>query len=111
MATLLTHYYCQWCQPWYSSFQVSSSQNQGGSGTFDWSAHDQGIILGAFFYGYIVTPVLGGFVAERYSAKWIVFTAMFLGSLCTMLSPVAALQGGKTALVVVKVIQGLVQVK
>jgi hypothetical protein len=29
---------------------------------FDWDAEEQGIILGAFFYGYIVTQVPGTFL-------------------------------------------------
>ena len=79
--------------------------------TFDWSAHDQGVILGSFYYGFVVTPMIGGFIAERYSAKWVVFICMLLASICTLLSPLAAIKGGKTALIVVKVIQGLTQVK
>ncbi len=79
--------------------------------TFDWDAQEQGIILGAFYYGFIVTPLPGGFLAERYGAKWVVFSSLLLASICSLLSPPAAIYGGKPALIAVKVLQGLFQVQ
>lgn len=29
-------------------------------GEFDWSPQTQGLILGSFFYGYVLTQVIGG---------------------------------------------------
>ena len=36
---------------------------------FDWDGHQQGLALGAFFYGYCVTQILGGYLADNYSAR------------------------------------------
>ena len=36
---------------------------------FDWTDEQQGTILGAFFYGYITTQLLGGYLADRFGAK------------------------------------------
>lgn len=36
---------------------------------FDWDQKEKGIILGAFFYGYILTQVLGGFVATKFGGN------------------------------------------
>ena len=38
-------------------------------GPFHWSDYDQGIILGMFFYGYIVTQLPGGRLAELFGGK------------------------------------------
>jgi len=35
------------------------------AGEFDWNGEDQGIILGSFFWGYIVLQVPGGMLSER----------------------------------------------
>ena len=32
-----------------------NSNSTGGGGTYDWNAEEQGYILGAFFYGYMIT--------------------------------------------------------
>ncbi len=53
----------------------------------------------------------GGFLAERYSAKWLLFGAFLGGTLCSFLSPLAANLGGSTGFIILKVIQGFLQVK
>ena len=35
-------------------------------GPFNWDSSIQGYILGSFFYGYIVTQIPGGWIAQRY---------------------------------------------
>lgn len=32
---------------------------------FDWDSKQQGIVLSSFFYGYICTQMIGGYVASR----------------------------------------------
>ena len=50
----------------FSSFK----QSGGGGGEFAWDAETQGLILGCFFYGYALSMVPGGVLAERYGGKW-----------------------------------------
>ena len=38
-------------------------------GEFDWDKETQGIILGAFFWGYLLTQIPGGWLAERVGGK------------------------------------------
>ena len=33
---------------------------------FDWNSKQKGFALGAFFYGYITTHILGGILATKY---------------------------------------------
>ena len=39
------------------------------AGEFDWDEKTQGIILSAFYYGYILTHIPGGLLAQRYGGK------------------------------------------
>ncbi|CAF0896386.1 unnamed protein product [Rotaria sordida] len=57
---------------------------------FDWDPSKEGFILGAFFYGYISTQVIGGNLAEKFGAKWIFGGGIFIASILTLLTPVAA---------------------
>lgn len=33
---------------------------------FDWSSEEKGFALGAFFYGYITTQIIGGFASAKF---------------------------------------------
>ncbi|CAF4662051.1 unnamed protein product [Rotaria sp. Silwood1] len=57
---------------------------------FDWSPTIQGIVLGAFFYGYITMQIIGGNFAEKFGAKWIFGGCVFISGLLTLLTPLAA---------------------
>lgn len=37
---------------------------------FDWDQQEQGHILGAFFYGYVIFQIPGARMAERVGARW-----------------------------------------
>ncbi|CAF4919716.1 unnamed protein product [Rotaria sp. Silwood1] len=57
---------------------------------FDWNPSKAGLILGAFFYGYITTQVIGGNLAEKIGAKWIFGGGILISSILTLLTPLAA---------------------
>ncbi|KAE9416091.1 hypothetical protein Angca_004072, partial [Angiostrongylus cantonensis] len=59
-------------------------------GEFDWSKVTQGHILGAFFWGYLGSQVLGGYLASRFGGKRVILTTILGSSLLTLASPVAA---------------------
>ncbi|XP_050689349.1 putative inorganic phosphate cotransporter [Eriocheir sinensis] len=66
------------------------SSNETESSGFDWDERTQGLLLGAFFYGNILTNVLGGRLAERVGSKPVILLGLFLSSVFTLLSPLAA---------------------
>jgi hypothetical protein len=39
-------------------------------GGFDWDAQEQGMVLGAFYYGFFVSMLPSGFLAER--GRWVI---------------------------------------
>ncbi|CAL1531202.1 unnamed protein product [Lymnaea stagnalis] len=78
-------------------------------GEFLWSKEDEGLLLGAFFWGYLVFQVIGGRLSERFGAKKVIAIAMFPVAILTILSPVAA-RASRYLFLVVRVIIGLGEV-
>jgi len=76
------------------------------NGEFNWDEEEQGIILGSFFWGYILTQLPGGFLGQKYGGKWPLGFGLLITGIFTLLTPFAA-QMGKEALIVCRIIQGL----
>jgi len=78
-------------------------------GEFAWDEKTQGIILGAFFLGYVTTNVPGGRMAEKMGGKLIYGLGVFLTSVLTVISPFAA-YWGLIPFLFVRVAEGLTEV-
>ena len=50
----------------------------------------QGLILSAFFWGYIVSQLAGGWIADRFGGKRVLAAGVACWSLATLLTPVGA---------------------
>ncbi|XP_063362118.1 putative inorganic phosphate cotransporter isoform X1 [Cydia amplana] len=74
---------------------------------FDWNEETQGIILSAFYYGYIVTHLPGGMLAERFGGKYSLGFGVLSTAVFTLLTPWAVSVGGATGLIVLRVLEGL----
>ncbi|OXU27024.1 hypothetical protein TSAR_003443 [Trichomalopsis sarcophagae] len=77
------------------------------TGTYDWSEYTQGIILGSFYWGYVLSHVPGGIIAERFGGKHTLGVGIFTTALFTLLTPWAIDWGGATALIFLRVVMGL----
>lgn len=66
-------------------------------------------MLSSFFWGYIVTQIPGGYIAQRYGAKSLLMAGLAACSILTLLSPLSLRLGGWVLLVVVRVLNGLTQ--
>lgn len=75
-------------------------------GPFDWDEAKQGLVLGSFFYGYVVTQYPGGRLAEHFGAKWIFGLGILVTSVFTVLTPIAA-KTNFALLIAVRIIEGL----
>ncbi len=51
---------------------------------------EQGLVLSGFYYGYICTQILGGFLADKYGAKWIVGGSILIAGSLGLLIPTLA---------------------
>ncbi|CAK9820525.1 SLC17A5 [Anthophora plagiata] len=78
------------------------------AGEFNWDEKTQGVILGAFFLGYVTTNVPGGRMAEKYGGKLIFGLGVFLTAVLTVISPFAA-YAGLIPFLTVRVAEGLTE--
>ncbi|RUS91220.1 hypothetical protein EGW08_001026, partial [Elysia chlorotica] len=75
-------------------------------GEFRWNKELEGLLLGAFFWGYLVFQVPGGRLSEKFGAKRVIGVAMFPVAILNILSPVAA-RTSPYLFLVVRVLVGL----
>ena len=76
------------------------------TGEFYWDRDLRGTINSSFFWGYVLTQVIGGILARRYGAKWVLgIGALFLIG-PTMFSPPAS-RLSPYALMAMRFIEGL----
>ena len=75
-------------------------------GPFVWTAPEQGLLLGAYFWGYFVTQIPGGRAADVLGGKRVFLSAVAAKAAGTLATPVAAAAGLKW-LIVVRVAEGL----
>ena len=59
-------------------------------GTFDWSPSQQATILGAYFWCYPITSLVGGMAAERWGPRYVVLVTSLASAFLTAISPFAA---------------------
>ena len=72
----------------------------------DWSPFMQGQVLASFSYGYVLTQIIGGRLAEKYGIRKIYGGSLFLTGIITFLLPVAA-KLDVNALIFLRVLQGI----
>jgi len=68
-----------------------------------------GLILGSFFYGYVITQVPGGWLAARIGAKYLFGLGVLCTSILTMFTPAAA-HHSVGMLLLVRILEGLGEV-
>ena len=71
-----------------------------------WEPATQGLVLSAFFVGYLLTQIVGGWLADRFGGKVVLAYGVVLWSLFTVLIPPAAALG-ITLLVLVRIGLGM----
>ncbi|KAK3883520.1 hypothetical protein Pcinc_012170 [Petrolisthes cinctipes] len=87
---------------------LADSHNGEMEGELDWDEITQGLVLGAFFYGYWATQVTGGRLAEVYGTRVVLGVCVFAGGVSAVLTPLAA-RMHYGALFALRVVQGLFQ--
>jgi MFS family permease len=76
---------------------------------FEWDEYEQNIILGSFFWGYVMTELPGGRLAEVIGGHRVFGYSMLSASVLTLLTPLAA-RLGYVFVVVLRVLLGLMLV-
>ncbi|KOC59597.1 Putative inorganic phosphate cotransporter [Habropoda laboriosa] len=75
-------------------------------GPFVWNEPLQGLILSAYFWGYMLSLLPGGRMADLLSAKWVMNGSVLLNVVASILSPVAA-EIHYTLFIAMRFIQGI----
>lgn len=88
---------------------LNDNNDEMDGGTYEWSEAIQGVILSSFYWGYIITHVPGGMVAEKLGGKITLLTGIASTSVLTFLTPASIVYGGSTLLIINRVIMGLCQ--
>ncbi|KAF8787062.1 Sialin like protein [Argiope bruennichi] len=86
-----------------SSVQIMRSTLKG---EFDWDSNMQGLVLGSFYFGYVVTQIPGGIAAEKYGAKWLFGIGILITAVFSLLTPMCA-RWSVWALIIARAIEGL----
>lgn len=73
-----------------SSLDKDEDEKPAMIGEFHWSKDMQGVILGSFFYGYIFSQILGGYLASNFGGKRVILATILGSSILTLVNPVAA---------------------
>ncbi|XP_068248075.1 putative inorganic phosphate cotransporter [Palaemon carinicauda] len=76
-------------------------------GEFVWDEGEQGLILGSFFYGYVLTNFLGGRLGELIGGKIVFAVGVLVTSILTLLTPVVAYTNITPLIVALRVLEGL----
>ena len=81
--------------------------------SYQWTPKTVSLVHSSFFWGYIITNILGGRLAIRYSPTKLFGAAIFMSSFLNMIIPVATVLSGVCGsgitVIVVRVTQGLIE--
>ncbi|KAL5009865.1 hypothetical protein ScPMuIL_012170 [Solemya velum] len=84
----------------------SISADEREQGDFEWDKKLRGLILGAFFWGYTIMQIPGGWLSERFGPRKVIACGMFPVALLTIISPFFA-KGSPYLLLVGRVVIGM----
>lgn len=76
---------------------------------FTWSSKEKGAILGAFYYGYVVTQVIGGLLTRRISAHIVFGIGTVVPGVLTLFTPLIAEHAPFWVLIGSRVLMGVFQ--
>lgn len=72
---------------------------------YSWSQQTSGLVQSSFFWGFIATQLPGGYLADKYGGKQVLFAGALITATMALLTPVAA-GSGLNALYVVRTLLG-----
>lgn len=75
-----------------------------------WNESTKSTILSSFFWGYLITQVYAGQVAQKYGGKCFLAGALGVSGVLTILTPVSAIHGGVLVICANRMVQGMAQV-
>lgn len=90
-------------QPLWRNHSLGAGPEAGG--LLDWTVTQESLVLAAYFWGYFVTQIPGGWMADKFGGKWVFFWAIVAHIIPSLLSPACAKLGFEY-LIVMRIIEG-----
>ncbi|KAF2903420.1 hypothetical protein ILUMI_02773 [Ignelater luminosus] len=84
-----------------SKVGVASSER-----VYDWDEHTQGIVLSSFYWGYVLTHLPGGVLAEKFGGKYSLGLGILSTAIFTLITPAVVKAGDWPWLIVLRVFVG-----
>ena len=75
---------------------------------FNWDSSTQGLVLGSFYWGYVITQIPGGLLAERLGGKWVYGCGALIAALFNLVGPEVA-KLSTIGFMVTRALQGLAE--
>ncbi|XP_023037942.1 putative inorganic phosphate cotransporter [Drosophila willistoni] len=73
---------------------------------FDWSETEKSYILSSFYWGNIMTQLLGGYFCRFFGVKMVLFVSILVYCILVLVTPVTVTWGSWQAFVVIRVLMG-----
>uniref|UniRef100_A0A1L8DEA4 Sialin n=2 Tax=Nyssomyia neivai TaxID=330878 RepID=A0A1L8DEA4_9DIPT len=73
---------------------------------FNWDSTQQGLVLSSFFYGYILTQLIGGYLGAKFGGHYVFASGIGVTAVLTLVTPVAA-KHSLGMLLAVRIIEGV----
>jgi len=86
----------------------TDQDTDGADGPLVWTEKDQSIVLGCFFYGYVLSQLPAGYYAQKYGGKRIFGLGILFTAIFTLFMPIAA-RFNFYLLVIIRVLSGLAE--
>lgn len=74
---------------------------------YDWDETTQGLILSSFYWGYVITHMPGGIIAEKFGGKYSLGVGILSTAIFTLLTPWVVGFGDYKWLIALRVLEGL----
>ncbi|GLG96910.1 hypothetical protein R5R35_000893 [Gryllus longicercus] len=87
--------------------KATSCDESSTGGEFEWTESQQGLVLSSFFWGYVITHLPGGMLAERFGGKYSLGLGILSTAVFTLLTPVVANTGNWKYLMILRILEGL----
>lgn len=75
----------------------------------EWKFQDRQYVISSFYWGYVATQVLGGYLANKFGMKYLYLSSILGPVLLSLLSPSAIAYGGWKLYAALNMLKGLIQ--
>lgn len=89
--------------------EVSVNQSDSVYYRFQWTQQEQGIILSSFHWGYLLSSLPSGLLAQKFGGKYVLAFGIVFNGILSMLIPACVRSGGSHSLIAIRMLMGIAQ--